>query len=109
MVQLSTHPKKNLNHIYKTFYSDRVVSRGQSGLGPFWPPRSPDLSVCDFFLWGTLKSKVYNNNPHNLQELQQNISDKISAIPKVQLYCAFRNMLAQRCQEMNGSHFQHLL
>jgi hypothetical protein len=24
-----------------------------------WPPRSPDLSACDFFLWGYLKSKVY--------------------------------------------------
>ncbi|XP_050307733.1 uncharacterized protein LOC126744391 isoform X2 [Anthonomus grandis grandis] len=24
-----------------------------------WPPRSPDLSPLDFFLWGHLKSKVY--------------------------------------------------
>ena len=24
-----------------------------------WPPRSPDLSACDFFLWGYLKSKEY--------------------------------------------------
>ncbi|KAG8174111.1 hypothetical protein JTE90_000037 [Oedothorax gibbosus] len=44
--------QKTLNHIYKTFDSDRVVSRGQSGLGPLWPPRSPDLSVCDFFFVG---------------------------------------------------------
>ncbi|KAG8186614.1 hypothetical protein JTE90_019935 [Oedothorax gibbosus] len=100
-----------MNNIYKTFDSDRVMSRGQSDLGPLWPPRSPDLSVCDFFLWGTLKSKLYSNNPQNLQELQQNIADEISAITKVQLYCAFRNMLtrAQRCQEINGGHFQHFL
>lgn len=24
-----------------------------------WPPRSPDLSICDFFLWGYLKEKVF--------------------------------------------------
>ena len=24
-----------------------------------WPPRSPDLTPCDFFLWGHLKSKVF--------------------------------------------------
>ena len=23
-----------------------------------WPPRSPDLSTCDFYLWGNLKDKV---------------------------------------------------
>ena len=25
-----------------------------------WPPRSPDLTPMDFFLWGYLKAKVYN-------------------------------------------------
>jgi hypothetical protein len=30
--------------------------------GPIaWPPRSPDLTPLDFFLWGYLKSKVYCN------------------------------------------------
>ncbi|PNF28849.1 hypothetical protein B7P43_G04437 [Cryptotermes secundus] len=25
----------------------------------FWPPRSPDLTPCDFFLWGFVKDEVY--------------------------------------------------
>jgi hypothetical protein len=25
-----------------------------------WPARSPDLSACDFFLWGYLISQVFN-------------------------------------------------
>jgi len=25
----------------------------------FWPPRSPDLTPCDFFLWGFVKEAVY--------------------------------------------------
>ena len=28
-----------------------------------WPPRSPDLTVCDFFLWGYVKDRV-NVSPH---------------------------------------------
>ncbi|XP_049955754.1 uncharacterized protein LOC126471573 [Schistocerca serialis cubense] len=88
-----------------------VVSRGQSGRDPSWPPRSRDLSVCDYFVRGVLKTKVHRNNPHSLQELQQNISDDIEAIPVVQLRSAVSSLVtrAHKCQEMNGGHFQHLL
>jgi hypothetical protein len=24
-----------------------------------WPPRSPDLTPCDFFLWGFFKDRVF--------------------------------------------------
>ena len=30
----------------QSFFSDRVISKG------FWPPRSPDLTPPDYFLWG---------------------------------------------------------
>ncbi|EFN65149.1 hypothetical protein EAG_00038, partial [Camponotus floridanus] len=40
-----------------------------------WPPRSPDLSPLDFFLWGYLKSKVYKTNPRNLNNLRRRIVD----------------------------------
>ena len=36
-----------------------------------WPARSPDLSACDFFLWGYLKSQVFKAPaPHIVQELK---------------------------------------
>ncbi|GFV59181.1 hypothetical protein TNCV_2339221 [Trichonephila clavipes] len=60
---------------------DRVVSRRYSDLGPSWPPRSPDLLMCDSFLSQTVKSKVHLNNLLGLQELQQNIYDEIVASP----------------------------
>jgi hypothetical protein len=31
-----------------------------------WPAHSTDLNRYDFYLWGTLKDKVYLNNPHSL-------------------------------------------
>jgi hypothetical protein len=24
-----------------------------------WPPRSPDVTPCDFFLWGFMKDRVF--------------------------------------------------
>ena len=34
------------------------ASHNDSPLLP-WPPRSPDLNPCDFFLWGYIKDRVY--------------------------------------------------
>jgi hypothetical protein len=43
---------------------DRIIIKG------FWPPRSPDLNPCDFYLWGKLRNIVYANNPHDLEALK---------------------------------------
>jgi hypothetical protein len=41
-----------------------------------WPSRSLDLNMCNY-LWGTLKDRVYMNNPQQLQELEDNIKGEI--------------------------------
>jgi hypothetical protein len=38
-----------------------------------WLPRSPDLTPCDFFMWGYLKSKVFFRPPNNIEMLRQRI------------------------------------
>ena len=38
-----------------------------------WPPRSPDLNPCDYFLWGYLKARVYHPLPKTISELKTNI------------------------------------
>jgi hypothetical protein len=40
-------------------FDDRVISSG------LWPPRSPDMTPCDVYLWGRLKYKAYKINPHS--------------------------------------------
>jgi len=40
----------------QSFIGDHVISKG------LWPPRSPDLTPPDHFLWGYLKGRVYRNN-----------------------------------------------
>jgi len=40
-----------------------------------WPPRSPDLTPCDFFLWGFVKDTVFVSPlPANLQDLRNRIT-----------------------------------
>jgi hypothetical protein len=34
-----------------------------------WPPRSPDLTVPDFFLWGYLKDKIFSRSPKSTDKL----------------------------------------
>lgn len=45
-----------------------------------WPPRSPDLSPLDYFLWGHLKSIVYKSKPESLEELEERITMAIQEI-----------------------------
>jgi hypothetical protein len=35
-----------------------------------WPPCSPDLKPCDFYLWGILKDEIYINNLHMTRETE---------------------------------------
>lgn len=61
----------------------RWIGRG----GPFdlnfpWPPRSPNLTVCDFFLWGYVEEKVYSRGmPATLDELRDAIQEECDAVP----------------------------
>ena len=48
---------------------------GQEYLGPIdWPARSPDLTPMDYFLWGTIKDRVFKRNYNNLADLRQAIT-----------------------------------
>jgi hypothetical protein len=46
-----------------------------------WPARSPDLTLCDFFLWGWAKDKVHRTKPRPLEELESRILDVITNVP----------------------------
>jgi hypothetical protein len=48
-----------------------------------WPPRSPDLTPPDFFLWDYLRDNVYNTNPQSIEILKDRIREEINNIPIV--------------------------
>jgi hypothetical protein len=47
-----------------------------------WSAHSPDHAVPYYFLWGYLKSKVYETCPANIPDLKQRILECIQVNPK---------------------------
>jgi hypothetical protein len=57
----------------------RWIGRG----GPIqWPPHSPALTPCDFWLWGMVKERVYSRKFRNINELTNRIQIVVSSIPR---------------------------
>lgn len=56
VVGATAHTARNSFNVLRDMFPGRLVSlRGDVG----WHARSPDLSICDFFLRGYVKEKVF--------------------------------------------------
>ena len=74
----TAHTARRSLGILREMFPSRLISlRGDIG----WPARSPDLTPCDFFLWGCLKTEVYNHRPQTLEALKGAILEEVAAIP----------------------------
>jgi len=77
-----------------------------------WPPRSPDLSTCDFFfLWGYLKSRVYTHKPRTLNDLKETIRQEIRPIDRQLLAVswAILNKRLENCIQSDGRHLTDII
>lgn len=92
-----------MQHLTKTFTS-KLISRNAAFR---WPPRSPDLTAADFYLWGYLKSIVYRNNPQNLTDLKREIECGIKSISQDTLK-AVMNEFVRRCRDCVANKGKHL-
>ena len=91
-------------------FHGRWIGRG----GPVpWPPRSPDLTPLDYFVWGHVKSLIYDTPVDNEFELLARIlvaCDVIRETPGI--FERVRQSFFRRCNaciENGGRQFQHLL
>ena len=49
--------------------------------GPYlWPPRSPDLSVLDYFIWGTIKNQVYNTPLTTMEDCKERVRNAFNKL-----------------------------
>jgi hypothetical protein len=107
------HTARNTAPFLQTYFANRIISKSSRYLETAidWPPRSPDLTPPDFFLWGHLKDHIYKNDPKTLDELKANIENEIKKISNESLIRTSENMKRRvsLCLENNGRHFQHLL
>lgn len=102
------HYARPVKNFLNLTYQRRWIGRGGHIA---WPPRSPDLTSPDFFLWGYLKNIVYQTAPTTAEELKGRIRQacrNISANVLRKTVNAFERRL-QLCIQQNGGTFEHLL
>lgn len=93
-------------HLSET-YPNKWIGRGSPVT---WPPRSPDLTPLDFFLWGHIKEQVYTVTPVDIEDLKLKITNAFQTVTPEML----RNVSAEFhrrilfCRERNGEHIEHL-
>ncbi|GFU15581.1 DUF4817 domain-containing protein [Trichonephila clavipes] len=94
--------------LIQTFGEDRIVSMHCKYP---WPPRSPDLTPADFWLWGYLKSRVYLSGPSSLSELKDAIHREVSSIHPDMLHSAVAGFVTRlECLlPCGGGHVEHIL
>ena len=99
------HTANETTNILRHFCGDRLTHENNS------PPHYPELTLSDFFLWGHLKERAYNNNPHMLNDVKKTILQAISNITPTMMRHMLRNMrnCVELCLQENDGHFQYLL
>lgn len=104
------HFSRNVRNYLDTAFPNRWIGRG----GPVsWPPRSPDLSCLDFFLWGQLKSAVYETPIASPEDLVARISAAAADVRDMPgIFQRVQDSIHRRCEACiaaGGRSFEHLL
>ncbi|GFV47429.1 uncharacterized protein TNCV_4830851 [Trichonephila clavipes] len=75
-----------------------------------WPPRSPDLTPLDFYLWGFIKDRMYVPPLPYLSDLRRTIETAVTRITS-DSFSKIWDELAYRldvCCVTNGAHYEYL-
>lgn len=103
------HPS-HATGIVREWLDREFAGRWIGRYGPIpWPPRSPDLTLMDFYLWGYLKQKVYAAPLNNdLDLLKLRLREAIDGIPIQHIQNAYKAFTkrAELCVSVGGSTFE---
>lgn len=68
-----------------------------------WPPHSPDINPCDYFLQAFSRDTVYKNNPRNQRNDSRNADGSNHNISEETLAAAVQNFQLQFVMLTNGT------
>ena len=94
-------------------YGNRVIGLGYPKFahgGIEWPPYSPDMNPCDFFLWGYIKDHCYSENPTTPEELMKAIKKTVNSISD-EILSQFLYIFRKRidcCSSGDDEHFENI-
>lgn len=102
------HFDRRVRQFLNDNFHNRWIGRG----GPIeWPPRSPDLTAPDFFLWGYVKNIVFKSPPTTPENMKERIREAFRNISQQILFNVANNFKkrVRLCLESDGRHFEHLI
>ena len=69
------------------------------------------ISVCDFFLWVYLKSKVYVRKPRTVDDLKVSIREEIATVPQEMLINVTQNFeeRLRTCVRQEGRYLSDII
>ena len=96
----------------RQYLDHQFPEAGMSWHGPVeWPPRFPNLSPLDFYLWGHLKAMVYQVKIWDINYLKEHITNAIASITSTVLMHVHQQwkiyiiMCIQNC----SIHIEHII
>ena len=104
------HTSNQVLHYLRARFPERLISWRTERI---WPPRSPDLSPLDFFLWGHVKEAIKLRQFDCMDQLTECITQAVRATnrDKNLLARVMRNFRyrVEVCLREGGQHFEHKL
>lgn len=99
----TSHTARDTLTMLREQFRGRILSRNGD---QNWPPRSCDLTPLDFFLWGHIKARVYENKPQNIPELKEEIWEKLAELDAATCGRVIANFLdrVNACRRSRGAH-----
>jgi hypothetical protein len=104
----TTHIVRASMTVVREMFPGHVISQRGSLLWPAW---SPDLSVCNYFLSGYLRVKIFINRPCTVHELKVATVYEIMAMPPDMVRCSVTNFNTrlQECMWRDGKHLDGII
>ena len=95
--------------IVRDFLNETFPNRwiGRNGSAP-WPPRSPDITPLDFFLWSYVKDRVYRTPVRDVETLQSRIIEVLATVNEEMLENTWREIEYRLVilRATNGAHVE---
>ena len=88
-------------------FRNRLVALGTA---QDWAPHSQDLNHLDYWFWGATKGTVYTNRPATLDDLKQEVSDYLQAVPHETYRKVGQNFRVRinACLNRGGAHIENV-
>ena len=104
----SPHCALCFRQVMNEIFDEKWIGRGGSVA---WPPRSPDLTSPNCFIWGFVKERVMAVAPTTPDDMKERIRRACTEITPRMLAEVRRSFYRRinNCLQVEGHHFEHLL